>query len=193
MRTPATVAMVAGATIAALAIGGGATAQHGRGEHGAAPEGHAHPGGAPGAGHERAAACAREFEEVVRAGRGFGMAFAADEHGYPGPLHVLELADRLRLDEAQRRRAAAMLQAMLDEARPRGARLLAAEERLKRLFARGRADEAAVRAAAADVERARTELRLVHLLTHLRARDLLTEAQRAAYVEARWRPRPDGG
>jgi len=30
----------------------------------------------------------------VGAGRGFGMAFAADQNGYPGPMHVLELKDR---------------------------------------------------------------------------------------------------
>ena len=52
------------------------------------------------------------------AGRGFGMAFAADQNGYPGPMHVLE--------------------------------------------------------------------RLVHLLTHLKTRDLLTEEQRRTYHEARW-------
>jgi len=31
---------------------------------------------------------------VVGAGRGVGMAFAADQNGYPGPMHVLELKDR---------------------------------------------------------------------------------------------------
>jgi hypothetical protein len=43
-----------------------------------------------------------------------------------------------------------------------------------------------VRTAVADVERARTEVRLVHLLTHLKTRDLLTEDQRRMYHQARW-------
>jgi hypothetical protein len=35
-------------------------------------------------------------------GRGMGLAKAAELNSYPGPLHVLELADRLELSEAQR-------------------------------------------------------------------------------------------
>ena len=148
--------------------------------------GHGHPSGAPTDGHLRAQACIEDFEAVVRDGRGFGMAFAADQEGYPGPLHVLELKDRLRLDPAQEARVRALLQAMFDEARPKGARLLDAEARLRRLFATGTADASAVRAAVAEVEQARTALRLVHLLAHLETRALLTEAQRRAYHEARW-------
>jgi Spy/CpxP family protein refolding chaperone len=64
--------------------------------------------------------------------------------------------------------------------------VLEAEATLRRLFAEQTADEAAVRAAVAEVERARSEVRLAHLLTHLKTRDLLSEAQRRAYHEARW-------
>jgi hypothetical protein len=148
--------------------------------------GHGHTGAAPSEGHLRAQACADEFEAVVRDGRGFGMAFVADQEGYPGPLHVLELKDRLRLDAAQEARVRTLLHAMFDEARPKGARLLEAEARLRRLFAGGSADASAVRRAVAEVEQARAELRLVHLLAHLETRALLTEAQRRAYHEARW-------
>src|SRR5437867_9845851 len=69
--------MVAGLTM------GTASAQHG---------GHSQPGAAPG--HQIAQSCAEQFTKVVGEGRGFGMAFAADQNGYPGPLHVLELKDR---------------------------------------------------------------------------------------------------
>ena len=148
--------------------------------------GHGHSQGAPSDGHLRAEVCNDEFEAVVRDGRGFGMAFAADQHGYPGPLHVLELRDRLRLDTTQEARVRALLQTMFDEARPKGARLLEAEARLRRLFGAGTADPSAVRTAVAEVEKARTELRMVHLLAHLETRALLTDAQRRAYHEARW-------
>jgi hypothetical protein len=47
------------------------------------------------------------------------------------------------------------------------------------------------------VEKARTEVRLVHLTFHLRTRELLTDEQRRLYHEARWsahRPMgPHGG
>ena len=146
--------------------------------------GHGHDGG-----HQAAEACSAEFDKVVGEGRGFGLAFAADQNGYPGPLHVLELKDRLKLTADQEAKAQALLHAMFVESKPKSARLLEAEARLRRLFADRAADDAAVRAAVAEVERARTEVRLVHLLTHLKTRELLTEDQRRIYHEARWTPR----
>jgi Spy/CpxP family protein refolding chaperone len=146
--------------------------------------GHGHEGG-----HQAAEACSAEFDKVVGEGRGFGLAFAADQNGYPGPLHVLELKDRLKLTADQEAKAQALLHAMFVESKPKSARLLEAEAKLRRLFADRAADDAAVRAAVAEVERARTEVRLVHLLTHLKTRELLTEDQRRIYHEARWTPR----
>lgn len=137
-------------------------------------------------GHLIAQRCTTEFEQVIADGRGFGLAFAADQNGYPGPLHVLELRARLALTPEQERRAQTLLQAMFADAGPKSARLLAAEDRLRRVFAGGHADDASVRAAVAEVERARNEVRLVHLLTHLRTRELLTEEQRRLYHQARW-------
>jgi Spy/CpxP family protein refolding chaperone len=164
-------------TLIALAFAAPVYAQH---------HDHGHTPGAAGEGHRRAQACAEEFEAVVRDGRGFGMAFAADQHGYPGPMHVLELKERLGLDASQEAGVRALLHAMFAESRPKGARLLDAEARLRRLFAAGTADEAAVRAAVAEVEQAHAEVRLVHLLAHLKTREILTEAQRRAYHAARW-------
>lgn len=169
MRVLATLVIVAAPLMA-----GGALAQHG---------GHHQHG--DGQGHQAAQACADQFNKVVGEGRGFGMAFAADQNGYPGPMHVLELKDRLKLtadQEAKAREVYAVVRAEL----PKSTRLLEAERRLERLFADRTATEQAVRAAVAEVERARTEVRLVHLLTHLRTRDLLTEEQRRIYHEARW-------
>ena len=142
---------------------------------------HGHPGG-----HQAAEACSAEFDQVVGEGRGFGLAFAADQNGYPGPMHVLELKDQLKLTADQEAKAQALVQAMFAESKPKSARLLEAEAKLKRLFADRAADDAAVRAAVGEVERARSEVRLVHLLTHLKTRDLLTEDQRRLYHEARW-------
>ncbi len=176
--------------LAAAALGaGGAQAQHsGPGLQPGTMHDHSHQAGAPGGtGHQRAEACAQEFETVVREGRGFGLAFAADQNGYPGPMHVLELKDRLALTREQQSRMQALMDGMFAQARPAGARLLEAEARLRALFvAEGRADEAAVRAVVVEVEKRRSEVRLVHLLTHLRTRDLLTDQQRAAYHAARW-------
>lgn len=165
------------ALVLALLLAAPATAQQ---------PGHHHTPGAPSDAHARVQAYAEEHDAVIASGRGFGMAFAADQHGYPGPMHVLELKDLLRLTPEQDARMRALLHAMFAESRPKSARLLEAEARLRALFASGAADEPRVRAAVAEVEGARSEVRLVHLLTHLKTRDLLTEAQRRAYHEARW-------
>ncbi|HEV8584111.1 MAG TPA: Spy/CpxP family protein refolding chaperone [Methylomirabilota bacterium] len=148
--------------------------------------GHDHAPGAPSDAHARVQAYAEEHDAVIASGRGFGMAFAADQHGYPGPMHVLELKDLLRLTPEQEARMQALMHAMFAESRPKSARLLELEARLRALFASGTADEARVRAAVADVEGARAEVRLVHLLAHVKTREVLTEAQRTAYHAARW-------
>src|SRR2546427_1982354 len=144
------------------------------------------PGSVGADGHQVAEACARELERVVGEGGGCGLAFAADQNGYPGPMHVLELRDRLKLTADQAAKVQELMHAMFAESRPKGARLLEAEAKLRRLFADRTADEATVRAAVAEVERARSEVRLGHLLTHLKTRALLTEDQRRIYHEARW-------
>ena len=156
-----------------------ALAQHGTGAH-------SHTGGRPSTGHLAAQACQAEFESVVADGRGFGLAFAADQNGYPGPLHVLELKDRLRLTPEQERRARELLEGMFAEARPRSARLLASEGRLRDLFAQRTVDDTKLAAAVAEVEQARADVRLVHLRSHVKMRDLLTEDQRRVYHAARW-------
>jgi Spy/CpxP family protein refolding chaperone len=75
---------------------------------------------------------------------------------------------------------------MFAESRPKSARLLDAEAKLRRLFAGSRPDEAAVRAAVTEVEMARADVRLVHLMFHLKMREALTDDQLRIYREARW-------
>src|SRR3569623_1713127 len=46
------------------------------------------------------------------AGRGMGLALAAELNGYPGPSHVLELGDRLELTPDQRNQIQRLFDAM---------------------------------------------------------------------------------
>ena len=167
-------ALTAALVVAGLTIGS-ASAQHGHGQHGAS-------------GHLSAQDCATQFEQVVGEGRGFGLAFAADRNGYPGPMHVLELKDRLKLTADQQTRAQELYAAVRADV-AKSTRLLDAERRLERLFADRTATEQNVQAAVAEIERARSEVRLVHLLAHLKMRDVLSEEQRKIYQEARWASR----
>src|SRR5918999_2138142 len=69
----------------------------------------------------------------LRAGRGMGLALAAELNGYPGPLHLLELADRIGLSGEQRDRVQGLFDAMKAETIPLGTRLIDEEKVLDRL------------------------------------------------------------
>jgi hypothetical protein len=74
----------------------------------------------------------------LQAGREMGLALAAELNGYPGPLHVLELADRLQLSPDQAQRVHGLYDAMKKEAIAVGEKLIAAEVELDRQFAKGK-------------------------------------------------------
>ena len=69
------------------------------------------------------------------AGRGMGLALAAELNGYPGPSHVLELADKLELSAEQRASMQRLFNSMKAEAMPLGAKLIEQEAELDKQFA----------------------------------------------------------
>src|SRR6186997_2537671 len=71
----------------------------------------------------------------LKAGRGMGLALAAELNGYPGPSHLLELADQLALTADQRAIVKGMFEAMRAEAIPLGESLIAQETVLDLMFA----------------------------------------------------------
>lgn len=125
------------------------------------------------------------------AGAGLGMAQPAELHGYPGPLHVLELADALELTEAQRATAEALRADMRAHAIPLGEQLVTVEWHLDAAFAGGSATPASVERMTAHAARLRGQLRAVHLTTHFAMRDALTAGQIARYAELRGGPDGD--
>lgn len=118
-------------------------------------------------------------------GAGMQMALPAELNGYPGPSHVLELADVLELTPEQRASVDSVRASMLDRARDLGRRVIDAERALDRLFAERTADEASVAEASSHVGALRAELRAAHLSAHLATRALLSEEQRVRYQRHR--------
>ncbi len=151
------------------------------------PSGTGGGAGQPYAGMEVREVKALSPQEIadLRAGRGMGFALPAELNRYPGPMHVLELADPLRLSPEQRRRMAERVEAMRAEVRPLGEEVIAAEGALDRLFATARATPAAVTEASAAAGAARGSLRAAHLRYHLEAREALTPEQIQRYEELR--------
>lgn len=122
--------------------------------------------------------------EALEQGQGFGMALAADRSGYPGPKHILELKEQLKLSAEQEAAVTALMAAMKDKARPLGQQILKAEQQLEELFRAGRS-EAELREETYRIATLRAQLRWVHLETHLAARKLLSEEQLATYQRVR--------
>jgi hypothetical protein len=121
----------------------------------------------------------------LRAGRGMGLALAAELNGYPGPVHVLELADALDLSIEQRQRVQALRDAMTAEAVPLGARLIAEEAALEREFASRSVTPASLEVATAAIGRTQAALRAAHLRAHLTTTEVLTPEQILRYAQLR--------
>ncbi len=126
-----------------------------------------------------------EEQAALAEGGGAGMAKPAELNGYPGPKHVLELAEQLALSAAQRSRAEALFTAMQAQAVALGAQVLEKEAALDRAFAERRAEPAAVEALVREIASLRGELRLVHLRTHFELAGLLDPAQTQTYMRLR--------
>jgi Spy/CpxP family protein refolding chaperone len=121
----------------------------------------------------------------LKAGRGMGLALAAELNGYPGPTHVLELASQLGLSDDQRAKVAGLFDAMKREAVPLGERLIAAETALDRQFADRTITASSLGEATRDIASLQGELRLAHLKYHLATLELLTPEQAIRYSTLR--------
>jgi hypothetical protein len=119
--------------------------------------------------------------EDLRAGAGMGYAKAAELNSYPGPLHALELANKLGLSPEQRTAIQGLMDQHKAEARAIGAQRVEAERTLEQLFRSGEAGQAALADAVRTAAALEGEYRLSHLETHRRTRALMTDEQVARY------------
>ena len=121
----------------------------------------------------------------LRAGRGMGLALAAELNGYPGPVHVIELAQPLGLSGTQRDKVQSLFDAMKGETVPLGQKLIAQEADLDRHFANKTITEPALAASIQAIAVTQAALRTAHLKYHLVTLDVLTPAQTKQYIELR--------
>lgn len=125
----------------------------------------------------------QDIDELLD-GAGRGYALSAELNGYPGPAHMLELADELELDDGQLEEVEAIHAQMQAAARESGEQLLGAEFALDEAFRAGtdasELAELAERAAAVEAR-----LRAVHLEAHLDTTALLNDEQIRRYEHLR--------
>ena len=91
---------------------------------------------APYAGLEKREIKALSDEQIkdLKSGKGMTLALAAELNGYPGPAHVLELADKLNLTSKQKQQTQDLFKAMSKETKALGAQLIKEEKALDLLF-----------------------------------------------------------
>lgn len=141
----------------------------------------------PYAGQEQRVIKALSAEEIQSYldGKGAGLAKAAELNHYPGPVHVLELADKLQLSAQQKARTQAIFKAMQAEAVRWGQALVDKEQELDRRFASAAITTEGLRTLLEQIGKLQAEVRRAHLQAHLQQRAVLTDEQVAQYDSLR--------
>ncbi|MDH3700728.1 MAG: Spy/CpxP family protein refolding chaperone [Alphaproteobacteria bacterium] len=122
---------------------------------------------------------------ALEAGAGAGYALAAELNGYPGPRHVLDLADALKLTPGQRAKTEALFSEMRRGAVALGRELIRQEAALEALFRDGGINETALSVQTAAIGATEARLRTTHLKYHIQMAGVLSAAQRMAYNDLR--------
>lgn len=130
-------------------------------------------------------ALSAEQQADLLAGRGMGLALAAELNGWPGPVHVIELAGAMRLTPAQLAATQRLMTQMQAEAGALGARVIDEERALDTAFRDRSITPADLSARTARIAALQGEIRDVHLRTHLAQAALLNAEQIAAYGRLR--------
>ena len=118
-------------------------------------------------------------------GRGMTLALAAELNGYPGPMHVLELREPLKLTDSQQRATQALMQQHKTEVRRLGAELVLAEQALDTAFANKSILPDTLAAMTRRIGELQAQIRDSHLQTHLKQTALLSSEQVASYASLR--------
>jgi hypothetical protein len=142
---------------------------------------------APYARQERREIKSLSTEEVEQylSGAGMGFAKAAELNRFPGPMHVLELSERLGLSAEQRESARRLMDRHKEEARLIGGKLVEAERVLDGLFASGAVGAQELANQVRVVAALQGDYRLSHLETHRQMRALLSPEQVDRYDQLR--------
>ncbi|HBR96746.1 MAG TPA: hypothetical protein DD979_05145 [Gammaproteobacteria bacterium] len=122
---------------------------------------------------------------TLERGGGWGLAKAAELNGVPGPLHILQMADEIRLTSPQHGKIAALYDKMKTQAIPLGKALIRLEVSLNAQFSDGTLSAGTLQQLLQEIEAVRADLRYVHLAAHLETPAILTPEQIRHYNQLR--------
>jgi Spy/CpxP family protein refolding chaperone len=123
--------------------------------------------------------------EGYLSGEGMGMALPAELNGYPGPRHVLDLANDLELRNEQQEQMQDLFDDMQSEAIELGKSILSEEAELEQAFREQTADEDFLQAQLNKIGELKVRLRYVHLRAHLATAEILSNDQVMLYNSLR--------
>ncbi|MBC7989880.1 MAG: periplasmic heavy metal sensor [Luteimonas sp.] len=126
-----------------------------------------------------------EDVDSLLAGKGMGFAKVAELNGFPGPAHVLELSEQLRLNPEQRARTEALFASMSAKASAAGRALVERERELDRLFASRAITPLRLHDSLVELGRLQSQVRAAHLEAHLAQVQILTPEQNVRYAQLR--------
>ena len=119
--------------------------------------------------------------ESLRNGDGMGFAKLAELNHYPGPKHVLDMADRLNMSPSQVDATRLLYIEMKNKAVILGEEILTAELLLDKSFKDGSVTDKTLESTLRDISSIRGQLRYAHLEAHLRQKRLLSADQVSKY------------
>lgn len=125
-------------------------------------------------------------------GHGMGFAKAAELNHYPGPRHVLALANELALTGEQIAQTQAIIERMHTEAVALGKQLVEKEAELDRRFADGSIDATSLGELVTDIAMFEAKIRTAHLSAHLAQKAVLNDEQVRLYDTLRGYSVTDG-
>ena len=117
----------------------------------------------------------------LRRGGGWGLARAAELNGIPGPAHLLELKAELNLLEEQVTEITRIFETMRAAAILKGEELIELERRLEVQFVKQELNKDQLEQILKEIAEVRSDLRFIHLSTHLKTPELLQPAQIRKY------------
>jgi hypothetical protein len=137
----------------------------------------------PYAGEEKREIKALSRDEIngYLSGEGMSFAKAAELNHYPGPKHVLELADELQLSVEQRRRSQMIFDEMKAKAVSLGKQLVETEQLLDSRFVAANISDAELLQLVTEISVLHGKIRAVHLQAHLAERAVLSADQLRRY------------
>ena len=118
-------------------------------------------------------------------GKGWGLAKAAELNGVPGPAHLLEMKKEIALTDSQVKKIQQLFNKMNGKARLLGKQLIQLEADLNEAFASQSLNKESLQEKLTNIEKVRSQLRYVHLSTHLETPAILKAEQIARYNSLR--------